>query len=275
MAIDDFVPEVWSTLLVENLLERQSITSIFNTDYEGEITGSGDTVRINKYTGTTVSDYTGGTITYDAVNSSQVSLLIDKAKYMAVNVDDVDAIQANISFDAPIIRDFADKLQQQRNIDLFQAIIDDCPTANIWDASSAIDLDDFKDAQVIFDKANVRNSGRFCFINPDGNGDLLGNQNIIDASKYGSDVALKEGEIGMLYGFRIVMTNDVANTTATPAQTQIIFAHEDAVAFASQKSFTVEAARAENTFGDNMRTLNMYGAKAIQTAALAIVYRDI
>ena len=97
MALDTFIPEVWTQELLSALEKATVIAApgVVNRDYEGEIAQAGDTVHINSIGDPTVATYTRGstTITPEQLTTAQQSLVVDQAKYFAFLVDDIDARQ--------------------------------------------------------------------------------------------------------------------------------------------------------------------------------------
>ena len=96
MATTKFVPQIWSAKILDSLDKELVYNKLFNTDYEGEITEAGDTVHIGSIGKVTVKPYTKGSAIAapDAVNVEDQTLVIDKAEYFNVSVDDVDAVQS-------------------------------------------------------------------------------------------------------------------------------------------------------------------------------------
>ena len=83
MALENFIPQVWSARLLENLESILVYASICNRDYEGEITGLGSSVKINSIGEITIGNYTKNSnmAAVETLTDAQTSLLIDKAKY--------------------------------------------------------------------------------------------------------------------------------------------------------------------------------------------------
>ena len=73
MSVANFIPEIWSARVLHNFRKTYVFRGLCNTDYEGEIKGAGDTVRINTPGAVTVSDY-AGSITYQ-FRSCQLNLI--------------------------------------------------------------------------------------------------------------------------------------------------------------------------------------------------------
>jgi len=72
---------------------------ITNSDYFGEISAQGDTVRIIKEPEISVSSYARGTqITAQDLDDDDFSLVIDKANYFAFKVDDIEEAHSHVNF---------------------------------------------------------------------------------------------------------------------------------------------------------------------------------
>src|SRR5690606_5081858 len=97
MAIDNFIPTIWSARLLQNL--HKSLVygqeGIINRDYEGEITAYGDTVKINNIGAVTVIDYAKNGVLPDPqeLTDDQRTLVIDQSKAFHFFVDDIDKAQ--------------------------------------------------------------------------------------------------------------------------------------------------------------------------------------
>jgi len=97
MALDNFIPEVWSARLLANLHNAlvYAQAGVINRDYEGEIAAAGDTVRINSIGSVTVGDYTKNTdmAAPQALSDAQATLTITQSKYFNFQIDDIDKAQ--------------------------------------------------------------------------------------------------------------------------------------------------------------------------------------
>src|SRR4051794_7105006 len=97
MAISNFQPTIWSATLLDTLKNALvfGAPGVVNRDYEGEIKAAGNTVKITSISDPTIGDYVKDTdITVQALTDATRSLVIDKQKYFAFEVDDVDAAQS-------------------------------------------------------------------------------------------------------------------------------------------------------------------------------------
>lgn len=90
----NFIPEVWEARLEYFLQATNLFGDIVNTDYEGQINGLGDVVRVNTFTDISVEDYVDDTdIVPQALNSMQSTFSIDQAKVWSTYVKAIDQAQ--------------------------------------------------------------------------------------------------------------------------------------------------------------------------------------
>ena len=72
---------------------------ITNSDYFGEISAQGDTVKIIKEPEISVSSYARGTnITAQDLDDEDFSLVVDKANYYAFKIDDIEEAHSHVNF---------------------------------------------------------------------------------------------------------------------------------------------------------------------------------
>ena len=75
------------------------VGDITNSDYFGEISAQGDTVRIIKEPEISVSSYARGTqIQAQDLDDEDFSLVVDKANYFAFKVDDIEEAHSHVNF---------------------------------------------------------------------------------------------------------------------------------------------------------------------------------
>ena len=282
MAIDGFIPTLWSTQLLVSLKKSLVFgqSAVVNTDYEGEIADVGDTVKINAIGPITVRDYTknGTIVTPDQLTESQSFLTIDKAKYFNFMVDDIDAVQSQPKVMGQAMVEAAYALANSTDQIIATAMAADAPdavgTAAVPETiAAATDAYDFLvDLNVALNEANVPNVGRFCII-PAWYEGLLLKDDRFNSSPIVSVAGetLLNGQVRFVSGFNLLVSNNsVHNGTGvgtTGDEYEIIAGHRMATSFADQIS-KVEAYRPEDRFADAVKGLHVYGTKVIRPEAL-------
>lgn len=274
MSITNFIPEVWSNELLVNLQKAHvaAQAGIINRDYEGTISRYGDTVHINNLGAVTIDDYTANT---DFVSGPETlsdgtrALTIDQAKYFNFQVDDIDAAQANPKVMAGAMQEAAYGLADVQDSYLLGLYGD---AAVDLDPNTSVAVDDcyptLVDLGVALDEANVPTFGRWAIVPSWFHGLLLQDDRFVGPGT--SNGILFNGEVGTAAGFRILKSNNVAQTGSDDSVYHVIAGHPMAWSLAEQIN-SVEAYRPQARFADAVKGLHLWGAKVVRPAALVHV----
>lgn len=276
MAIIRFKPEIWAAELLvalrKNLVYGQA--PVVNRDYEGDIAQAGDTVRITSISDPTIGNYVANstTITPEELTDAQRTLVIDKAKYFAFKIDDIDARQAKGDVMPEAISRAAYKLAD--TVDQFiAAFYTDVQIANRVNGGTAVPVTDgdIAYAQILklrtkLNEANVQSQGRWVIIPPWYEELLLNNNKFVRVDAAGTSEGLRNGIVGRVVGFDIYTSNNVVNVTGD--DWAVLAGVNTAISYAEQIN-QVEAYRPESSFSDAVKGLHLWGAKVIRPDSLA------
>jgi hypothetical protein len=277
MAISAFIPEVWSAELLVAL--RKSLVfaqpAIANRNYEGDISQSGDTVRITSISDPTIGNYVANVtaISPENLTDAQRSLLIDQAKYFAFEVDDIEQRQAKGDVMPEAMSRAAYKLADvvDQYIAAFYTSVpaaNDLGTVAVTAADPTALYDDvLVPLSVKLDEANVPAEGRWVVIPPWLHGRGLSDDRFIRADASGTTSGLRNAVIGSAAGFNIYKSNNVVNSAGDDYEV-LAGGGNLAISYAEQIS-KVEAYRPESAFSDAVKGLHLWGAKVIRPEALA------
>jgi hypothetical protein len=140
----NYVPQLFSKKVLKNFQANTYYKEITNNDYDGEIKSFGDKVTIRRAPHLTVGDYSiGGTIDYEVPLSESTDLEIDKAKYVAFRVDDVDKVQSDIGLVNMFAEDASTKISISVDQDLLDYMAMNADAQNMGEAAGiggAVDL---------------------------------------------------------------------------------------------------------------------------------------
>src|SRR5690625_1527226 len=283
MAITNFIPEIWSAALLKALRDRLTYAQagVINRHYEGEIARAGDTVHMTSFDDPEVRDYTkNGTISWDLLTDDQQTLVVDQANYFAFKVDDIDKRQAlpgfveettvgasyNLAAKADkfvaglMVAGVADGTEGQPDNDLGAATV------------SGSDPDAYEllvEFRTTLTRSNTPTDGRFVVVPPEFYAVLLKDDRFIRYDASNTEQGLRNGIVGRAAGFDVIESNVVPSKVVTDDTVfDIVAGHSIATTYAEQIAST-EAMRLENTFGDGVRGLHLYGGKVIRPANLA------
>lgn len=295
----NFIPEIWSGKLIENFYDATVLSAISNTDYEGEIRQYGDTVNIRTSPEVTIREYVKGqTLQVETPDKPKIQLLIDKGEYFACVEDDVDRVQSDINLMDKWSQDASEKMK----IKIDQRVLTDIlpgigafnkgttageqsASFNLGtnaaplfvgkaatgagtgaDASNLYSVTDLVvDIGTVLDEANAPESGRFLVI-PAKMANLIKKSELKDASLAGDGTSiLRNGRLGMIDRFTLYVSHNLYRDTT---KYHVIAGHKMGFTFASQMT-NMETLRAESTFGNIVRGLQVYGYKVVKPEALA------
>lgn len=94
-----FSPVIYSKKVQLAFRKKNIVSDITNSEYFGEISEMGDSVRIMKEPEVSVTSYTRGTqITAQDLQDEDFSLVIDKSNYFAFKCDDIEKQHSHINF---------------------------------------------------------------------------------------------------------------------------------------------------------------------------------
>lgn len=265
MSVNNFIPTIWSARMLANLDKKLVFGNCVNREYEGEIKSQGDKVKVNRIGPVTIKDYTGTLDEPEELDSTQVELVIDQAKYFNFKVDDVDAAQANVKL--------VDKGMERAAygmadvIDTHIASFTAKAGIKVGSDSSPILItvvnayDALVDLGVALDEENVTKQGRFAVLPPWYLGLLSKDPRFTKEYKI-LENGLVDG--ATVSGFTLWESNNVVKTND---KYSIMAGTELGIAYAGQVA-ELEAYRPEKSFADAVKGLWVYGAEVFEPKAL-------
>lgn len=286
-----FIPEIWSGKLQVKFYKSTVLAEITNNDWESEIKSMGDTVHIRSIPTITINNYEKGqTLTTEVPDSTPIDLLIDKGKYFAVVVDDVDEVQADVKLMDIFSNDASEQMKIAIDNDVLNNVAADAAAANKGTAAGAISgdinlgetgapihitvsnvLEKILEVGLVLDEQNVPEDGRWMVI-PSWMAPLLKNSDLKQAYLTGDDTSpLRNGKIGMIDRFTLYTTNNLDVVADDVDAWHVLAGTRDAISFASQIT-NVESLRSTTTFGNIVRGLNVYGYSVVKPEALVDLY---
>jgi hypothetical protein len=285
MSLNNFKPTIWSNKLLTRLQKDLVFASVVNRDYEGEISGFGDTVKINEIGDITVSSYTSGaSLTWQSLTDAQKLLLIDQAKTFSFSIDNIDAAQAN-----PKVMNAAMQAASYAVADTIDQFIAGLYggagiTNTTYMGSAAAPISTTTGNVLLtlsyigryMDEKNVPKQDRFLLIPPWFHQKLVltevGGLSATAVPKVFSDDVLSAGYVGQVYGFNLLVSNNVTNTgSAGSVISAIMGLNRTAISYAGQIS-KIAAVERESYFDEGIKGLYVYGAKVVRPDALAVAY---
>jgi len=267
----NFLPDVWSMKLQAKFYANTILGGIANTDWEGEIKDKGSAVFIRQVPTVVVDNYSvNQDIVYQDLDDTKIELDIDKAKYFAFKVDDVDKAQADVKILNETTRDAQEQMKITVDTDVLAGVHASAATDTGNTTITKINvLDWMVDRGTTLTELNVPEDPRWAALPPWICG-MIKKSDLKDASLSGDSVSrIVNGRVGSVDGLMIYKSNLIAggNTATSGTPAHAMFGGRDAITFASQ-FVKMETLRLQNTFGNAVRGLKVYGYLVAKQDAL-------
>lgn len=266
MAINNFIPTVWSETLYRELDKEYVGVRHCNRDFEGDIRAKGDTVKICGVGDVSVFDYTKNTdmSAPETLSDSVRTLVIDRAKAFNFQIDDIDRAQQSPKIMSEAMRKAAAALADSADsyiYSLYTGISADNTVTKTGFTYSDV-LDTLIEARKRLLANNVSGGTETVLeVSPDVAALIL-KAKILESDA--NIESLECGYIGSFIGFKIYVSNNVAKVAGTGGANYFkCFARtKRAISFAEQLS-EINAYRPEKRFADAVKGLHLYGAKIV------------
>ena len=297
-----FLPSIYSKKVLNFFRKSSVVEAITNTDYAGEISAFGDSVKIIKEPVISVSAYTRNTdTTQTKLTDAEASLVVDSANAFKFIVDDIETNMSHVNFkevatssaayalkdayDAAVIAEmFAGVsssspdhvLGADSATDLGAGVFDGSGAADIGSGGSETDpLDLMARMARLLDEQNVPEEGRWFVASPDFY-EVLGQSSskLLSVDFNAGQGSIRNGLVssGKLRGFDMYKSNNIA--AVSNAAGKCLAGHISSTATA-QTILSTEVLRDPTSFGDIVRGLHVYGANVLRDEALVSAFYGI
>jgi len=297
-----FLPSIYSKKVLNFFRKSSVVEAITNTDYTGEISAFGDSVKIIKEPVISVSDYTRGSdTTATKLTDQELTLVVDSAKAFKFIVDDIETKMSHVnfkevasssaayalkdSFDAAVIATMFSGVSSSspdhvlgadNATDLAAGTFDGTGNLDIGFGSSEHDpIDVLARMARLLDEQNVPEEGRWFVAGPDFY-EVLGqaSSKLLSVDFNAGQGSIRNGLVssGKLRGFDMYKSNNIAATSN--AAGKCLGGHISSTATA-QTIVSTEVLRDPSSFGDIVRGLHVYGAKVLRGEALVSAFYGI
>jgi hypothetical protein len=294
-----FMPKVYSKKVLNFFRKASVAEAITNTDYSGEISAFGDTVRIVKEPTITVYQYErGADVTQTKLTDVEETLTVDIANAFKFKVDDIEKSMSHVNwkeiasssaayalkdaFDAGVIAElFAGASTSSPD----HVIGSDSSTTDstMTHATNSVDLLGSDGTGVdplnlmarmarLLDDQNIPEEGRWFVAPPTFYEELSRSGSKLMSVDYNAGQgSLRNGLVssGKLRGFSMYKSNNIAAVSNCTGK--VIAGHISAAATAQAITQT-EVLRDPSSFGDIVRGLHVYGADVLRSEALCAAF---
>ena len=297
-----FLPSVYSKKVLNFFRKASVVEAITNTDYAGEISAFGDSVKIIKEPVISVSDYTRGSdTTATKLTDQELTLVVDSAKAFKFIVDDIESNMSHVNFKEVATSSAAYALRDSYDAAVIAAMFSGVSTSgpdHVLGAdasaatqsmgahqggSNAIDLtgsdgtgadplDVMAFMAKLLDEQSIPEEGRWFVAPPSFYNELSqSGSKLMSVDFNAGQGSIRNGLVssGKLRGFDMYKSNNVAATSTSTGK--IMAGHISSTATA-QTIISTEVLRDPSSFGDIVRGLHVYGAKVLRPEALVSAF---
>ena len=294
-----FLPSVYSRKVLNFFRKASVIEGITNTDYAGEISAYGDSVKIIKEPVISVSDYTRGSDTSATkLTDQEINLVVDSAKAFKFIVDDIETNMSHVNFKEVASSSAAYALKDSYDAavlaTMFSGVSASSPDhiigsdsstadATMTHATNSVDLlgSDGTGVDALdlmarmarkLDDQNVPEEGRWFVAGPQFYEELgKSGSKLLSVDFNAGQGSIRNGLVssGKLRGFDMYKSNNIAATSN--ASGKVLAGHISSTATANT-ILSTEVIRDPSSFGDIVRGLHVYGAKVLRPEALVSAF---
>lgn len=260
MAIQNFIPTLWSETLYTELEKDYVGVRLCSRDFEGEIKGEGDRVKICGIGPVTVFDYQKNKDmpAAEVLSDTERTLIIDQAKGFNFFLDSIDLAQSKKTLMQAAMKEASNALSDVADRYIYSLSDESVSVIENEDVTSTSIINTIADARRILMEHNVANSAKISLEVPPAIEQKLVLAKVLRSTD--NVEALGRGYIGSFMGFDIYVTNNI--TPDENGAYRCIARTGRAIAFAEQVS-AVKAYEPELRHGDAVKGLHLYGAKIV------------
>ena len=297
-----FLPSIYSRKVLNFFRKSSVVEAITNTDYAGEISAYGDSVKIIKEPVISVSDYTRNSDTTETrLTDQEINLVVDSAKAFKFIVDDIESNMSHVNFKEVATSSAAYALRDSYDAaviaNMFSGVSTSSPDHVIGadaaaatqtmgqhqggsnsidltgsDGTGADPLDVMAFMAKLLDEQNVPEEGRW-FVAPPAWYEQLSQSGskLMSVDFNAGQGSIRNGLVssGKLRGFDMYKSNNIA--APSTAGGKVLAGHISSTATA-QTIISTETLRDPTSFGDIVRGLHVYGSKVLRPEALVSAF---
>lgn len=281
-----FYPELWGAKTLEAVLrsmrERKYVLNTI-TDYTAFTEGK----HASGYNGPRIGTLEVKDLPFNdefqTAAKTAIKINFDQKKGVPFVVSDIDEAQSNIHIVNECTMNAKDALFDGWDSYIIKSMIAGALTANkitLADTEkNVISKADFKEARKILNikKAPIRE--RYAALCPEHEADLYDIPEFISRDKISKTEAIQEGVIGRLFGFDIILVQDMplvntsGNLTGTQDKNVSLFYSKAAFGFGRQKALGSKTAPDAGLPGDKINIYSVFGG-VVQEKSMIVSLRD-
>lgn len=215
--VDAVSAEIIATTVQQQLIQESKLLPTV-TDFSVFAVKGADKVKVPRAGNFTVNDKSENTaVDAQVLTYATDDISLDKHKVIQVLLEKYASLQSMVAAEMDMAVRAGKGMALQIDTDIISQLVltsSSSPDHRIAYADTTLKEADFLAAQELLDIQNVPRENRFIGFSPTQNKSVMAVANFIQAERYGSNLPILSGEIGMAYGFRCIMHTGFTTTVA-------------------------------------------------------------
>lgn len=213
---------------------------------------------------------TGQAADAQALTATTDTLDLDQLASVQFVLKNQASVQSRLQLEQALIQRAASSHAREVDKDILEAMVSGAAAGNAVSYNASDIEDNILEVVQNLDEANAPEEGRFLIFRPAQKKLILSVANFVQAERFGSNVPVMQGEIGMAFGLRFIMSN--ISTTSYTDGVMVGF-HREALAIGFQMDPMIDEEK-DIQWGAGSKRIavdQLYGYKVLQSGNLISV----
>lgn len=266
-----FRPTVWANDIMD-ILQSELVLLPRIKHYDSEAAKMGQTVTVPFMASASANDKAANTqVTLNGGTATKVDISINKHKEATVLIEDILDIQSKYELRSEFTKPLAYAIVEAIDTDILTELKAGSTNTALGTFGTAINDALVVSAKVTLDQAKAPQTDRTLAVDPYQLGELLKIDKYVRYDALGTGKAIENGRVGNIYGFEVVMSQNIPFVdTTTDEHTGVAF-HKDAVGIAHQLKPRTQAQYKQEYLGWLLTVDTVYGVKTLRPTFSVLV----
>lgn len=265
-----FRPNVWANDVMDILQsELVLLPRVKHYDTEAKM---GQSIEVPFVPSAVANDKVANTqVTLNGATATKVSILINKHKESSYVVEDILGMQSKYDLRSEFTKAAAYAIVEAIDTDILVELKAGTTNTALGTFGTALVDSVIVAAKVALDTAKAPSTDRTLALDPYQSGELLKIDKYVRYDALGTGKAITNGNLGYIYNFDVVMSQNFPFVAGTPDQHTGVAFHKDAVAIAHQQKPRTQAQYKQEYLGWLLTVDTVYGVKTLRPTFSVLV----
>lgn len=268
---DVFRPTIWANDVMD-ILEDSLVLLPRIKHYDSEAAKAGETITVPFLASASANTKVAGSeVTLGGGTATKVDILIDEHVESSELIEDFLDIQSKYDLRSEFTRPMAYAIAEYIDSAILTEMKDNSTGGTVGTFGTALTKDVVVDAKVKLDQAKAPQTDRTLALDPYQYGELLKIGDFVRYDALGTGEPIKNGRVGNLIGFEVVMSQNIPFVDTTTDQHTGVAFHKDAVAIAHQLKPRAQAQYKQEYLAWLLTVDTIFGVKTLRATFSVLV----